>query len=172
MNQAHLHLVFNHFPIIVPIVGLLIFIGGWVLQSASIKRTAYCVFILAAVCTFPATFTGEGAEEIIEHLPDISKKMIHDHEEWGEKLALLNYALGILSAIGLWASLKQKSFAKILDIAILLCALVGLFLGKQAGTSGGEIRHTEIRTDNAATSMPQENQEEGMEKDDDDGDAH
>lgn len=145
MNDAHFHLVFNHFPIIVPIVGMLILIVGFFVDSDVVKRTALGVFIFGAIMTFPAMFTGEGAEEVAEKLPGITHDIIHEHEEKAEVFAILSYILGLLSIGALWASLKQKSFANILSIAVLLLGLVGFYLGRQVGTSGGEIRHTEIR---------------------------
>jgi hypothetical protein len=60
--------------------------------------------------------------------------------------------------VGLWASWKGKSFAKLLSFVILALSLVVLFLGKQTGTSGGEIRHTEIRS---GQTVPAGAQEEG-----------
>ena len=145
MNDAHFHLVFNHFPIIVPIVGMLILIVVFLVDSDVVKRTAFGVFIFGAIMTFPAMFTGEGAEEVAEKLPGITHDIIHEHEEKAEVFAILSYILGLLSIGALWASLKQKSFANILSIAVLLLGLVGFYLGRQVGTSGGEIRHTEIR---------------------------
>ncbi|MBK9745112.1 MAG: hypothetical protein IPO94_20210 [Saprospiraceae bacterium] len=145
MNDAHFHLVFNHFPIIVPIVGMLILIVGFFVDSDVVKRTAFGVFIFGAIMTFPAMFTGEGAEEVAEKLPGITHDIIHEHEEKAEVFAILSYILGLLSIGALWANLKQKSFANILSIAVLLLGLVGFYLGRQVGTSGGEIRHTEIR---------------------------
>ena len=145
MNDAHFHLVFNHFPIIVPIVGMLILIVGFFVDSDVVKRTAFGVFIFGAIMTFPAMFTGEGAEEVAEKLPGVTHDIIHEHEEKAEVFAILSYILGLLSIGALWANLKQKSFANILSIAVLLLGLVGFYLGRQVGTSGGEIRHTEIR---------------------------
>ena len=81
MNDAHLHLVFNHFPIIVPIVGLLILVVGLVIKSNSVIRTAFGVFVLGAIMTFPAMYTGEGAEEIAEKLPGVTDALIETHEE-------------------------------------------------------------------------------------------
>lgn len=145
MNDAHLHLVFNHFPIIVPIVGMIILIVGFFIDSAVVKRTALGIFVLGSLLTFPAMYTGEGAEEIAEKLPDVTDAIIHEHEEMAETLAIINYLLGFVSLIAFWANWKQKSFANYIAIAVLCLGLVGLYFGKATGTSGGEIRHTEIR---------------------------
>ena len=146
MNDAHLHLVFNHFPIIVPIVGIVILIVGLFVKSDSVIRTAFGIFILGALMTFPAMYTGEGAEEIAEKLPDVTDAIIEAHEEKAETLAVINYILGFVSLIGFWANRKQKTFANYIAIVVLVLGLAGLYFGKATGTSGGEIRHTEIRT--------------------------
>ncbi len=145
MNDAHLHLLVNHFPILGMLFGLGILIAGLILKSNPIKNTAFVLFIVAAVFGFFAMYTGEGAEEIVEDYPNIGKAIIHEHEELAEKLALVLYATAFLSLLSLIAALKRHKFAKILSIITLLAALIAVVLSKSVGTSGGEIRHTEIR---------------------------
>ena len=147
MNQTHLHLVLNHFPIILPIVGLLIIVSGLILKSQILKRAAFCIFILSAITTVAAFSTGEGAEEIIEEVQGVDERLIEVHEEKAEIFAVLVYVLGGLSLIGLWANLKNKSFSKLITFLSIVLTLVVLFYAKHTGTSGGEIRHPEIRTD-------------------------
>jgi len=145
MNEAHFHLTVNHLPIIIPIVGFLILVGGMILKSEIIKRTAYAVFFFGALTTIPAFSSGEGAEEIVEHMEGVTHHIIHEHEEAAETFALLSYALGLLSLIALWANWKKKSFAGNAQYVILALSLVVLFTGNVTGTTGGEVRHTEIR---------------------------
>ena len=92
--------------------------------------------------------TGEGAEEVVENINGVSENFIESHEEAAETFAILSYILGGISLLGLWASFKQKSFSSIISIATLIFAFVVLFFAKQTGTTGGEIRHTEIRSGN------------------------
>ncbi|WP_205729423.1 hypothetical protein [Flavobacterium alkalisoli] len=147
MNDAHFHLIVNHMPIIVPIIGLLVMIGGFISKSEAVKRAAYFIFILAAVCALPAMASGEGAEEIVEHMPGADHHLIHEHEELAETLAMLCYILGGLSLVGLWASFKKKSFGNIVSVIVLVFSVVVIYFGYQTGTSGGEITHEEIRAD-------------------------
>jgi hypothetical protein len=97
--------------------------------------------------------TGEGAEEIVEKINGVSESYIKTHEEIAETFALLSYILGGISLLGLWASFKQKTFSSIIAVATLVFAFVVLFFGKQTGTTGGEIRHTEIRSENTIPAM-------------------
>lgn len=147
MNGAHWHLVLNHLPIIIPMVGLLVMIGGLLIKSEILKRAAYSVFILGALTAIVAFSTGEGAEEVIEEIQGIDERLIRVHEEAAEIFAILLYVLGGISLIGLWANWKGKSFSNLITFLTVTLSLVGLFYAKQTGTTGGEIRHTEIRVD-------------------------
>ena len=149
MNGAHWHLVVNHLPIIFPIVGTIVSITALISKSEAVKRTALFIFVLGALTTIAAMTTGEGAEEVVENISGVTENFIENHEETAETFALFSYILGAISLFGLWASFKQKSFSNIIFISALVFAFIVLFLGKQTGTSGGEIRHTEIRIGNA-----------------------
>jgi uncharacterized membrane protein len=145
MNDAHLHMVVNHFPIIGTIFGFGILIVGLVLKNKTLINTSFVLFIVAAVFGAVSMGTGEGAEELVEDMPNIGKQIIHEHEELAEKLAVLLYVLGALSLVGLYLNFKNNAKAKLLSFLILGVATAGLFLVQKVGTSGGEIRHTEIR---------------------------
>lgn len=151
MNDAHYHLVVNHFPIIGTILGLGILIAGIIFKNATVKNVSYVLFVIAALFAAFSMGTGEGAEETVEDMPNIGKQIIHEHEELAEKLALVLYALGVVSLVGLYTNYKNHSKAKLLSIFALIIAIIGVFLAQQVGTSGGEIRHTEIRKDYKAT---------------------
>lgn len=170
MNDAHLHMVVNHFPIIGTIFGLGILIAGLILKNNSIKNVAYVLFVVAAIFGFLSMNTGEGAEEMVEDFPNIGKKIIHEHEELAEKLAIVLYLLGAISVLGLFLNLKNHAKAKFVSFAALIIAVVAVVLGTQVGTSGGEIRHTEIRA-NAVQSVGGEQntgeQAQGKQEDED-----
>ena len=154
MNQAHFHLMVNHLPIIFPIVGTIVLIGGFMLRSEIIKRVAYTIFIFGAIATFPAFLSGEGAEEVVENLAGVSESFIEPHEDISKIFALLSYTLGAFSILALWSNWQQKSFKGIVSMVVLILSIVVLYFGKVTGTTGGEIRHTEIRANQAPGNQP------------------
>lgn len=164
MTGAHWHLVVNHLPIIFPIVGVIVMITGLISKSEAVKRTAFMIFILGSLATIAAMNTGEGAEEVVEKINGVTENYIESHEETAETFAMLSYILGGISLLGLWASFKQKAFSSIIAIATLVFAFVVLFFAKLTGTTGGEIRHTEIRSGNNIPASENNN----AEKDEDD----
>lgn len=148
MNQAHFHLMINHLPIIFPIVGVLVLVSGMIIRSEITLRIAYFIFIAGALTAVPSMITGEEAEDQMETvLSEDSEAYIEQHEESAEAFATAGYVLVLLSIIGLWASFKDKHW-RFAPFVILLLALATLFLGSKTGTSGGGIRHTEIRAEN------------------------
>lgn len=146
MNEAHLHLVVNHFPIIGTILGLGILVAGLLLKNNSVKNTAFFLFIVAAIFAAVSMATGEGAEELVEDMPTIGHKIIHEHEEMAEKLAIALYVLAATSLAGLYLNYKKSAKSVLVTYLAVVIAIVAVFLGQQTGITGGEIRHTEIRS--------------------------
>jgi uncharacterized membrane protein len=164
MNAAHWHLTVNHLPLIFPIVGALVLTVGFIIKSDAVKRTSFLIFIIGALASIAAMSTGEGAEEVIEQLGINSKNYIETHEEIAETFSILSYVLGAVSLFGMWVNIKRLSFSNTLNWAILAFSIAVIMVGKETGTTGGEIRHTEIRTsENPPSSNPQNSEE----KDDD-----
>lgn len=159
MNDAHLHLLVNHFPIIGTIFGLGILIAGIFLKNNSIKNTAFIILIITAIFGAISMSTGEGAEEIVEELPNVGHDIIHEHEELAEKFIIVLYATGAFALLSLIASLKKHAKANLFSWITLLLTIVTVVLAKEVGTSGGEIRHTEIRANAETSATSEENNE-------------
>ena len=160
MNDAHLHMVVNHFPIIGTILGLGILIAGIILKNNSVKNIAYVLFVVGAIFATFSMGTGEGAEELVEDMPSVGKQIIHEHEEMAEKLALVLYVLGVISLAGLYLNYKKHAKAKLVSFIAMVVAIVGVFFAQQTGTSGGEIRHTEIRANSTPTTDSKDQEED------------
>lgn len=161
MNTAHIHLLVNHFPIVGLVIGALTLVVGLLLRRETVKQTALAILVFAALMAIPTLLTGEGAEETIEHLPGVSHDSIEVHEHAGARFFWTFLGVGIFALVNLALSLMRHALASKLYIVTLLGALVAGFLAKEAGTTGGEIRHTEIR---GSYTAPQHNGE----NDDDD----
>ena len=165
MNDAHLHMVFNHFPIIGLFFGIGILAYGIIKKQTILVNTAYVIFIVCMIMAKATMMTGEGAEEIVEEL-GISKEIIHEHEEIAETFMKVLYVLGILSILGLVANVKKHAKASIVSYVVLVLAIGAAVLSKSVGTSGGEIRHTEIRENANNSNASIENKEQELDNDD------
>mgnify|MGYP003610906945 CR=1 FL=1 len=157
MNDAHLHMVVNHFPIIGTILGMGILIAGMTLKNASVKNTAYVLFVVAAIFAAFSMGTGEGAEELVENMPSVGKQIIHEHEEMAENFAVVMYVLGFCSLLGIYFDYKNHLKAKLVAAIVLIVAIVSVVFAALVGNSGGEIRHTEIRANADTTTNTVQN---------------
>lgn len=145
MNEAHLHLVVNHLPIMFPLVAVIVLITGLLSKSVAVQRTAFMLFAIGAITTALAMSTGEGAEDIVEKIRGVNKDYIETHEEEAETFAVLSYILGGVSLLGFWVSVKRTKALAAFSYLLLALSCVVLFFAQQTATTGGEIRHTEIR---------------------------
>ncbi len=144
MNDAHLHLLFNHLPIVGSLIGLLILAAGIFLKQGLVRKTAFAVLIFSALVTLPAFNTGEGAEQIVEELPSISHNLIHEHEEAAELALWLSNGLGILALIAFYLEHIQHKFSGMANLFTLIFS-IGTFVSfAKTGNTGGEIHHPEI----------------------------
>lgn len=148
MNTAHWHLLLNHFPIVGTVLGTLIGIAGLVFKKNAIKQTALGVLIFSGLTAIPAYLTGEGAEEAVENLPGISETYIENHEELAEVFLVAVLLLSALSLVTLWLSSVKAKFPSVMFSLVLIGSIAVCIVAKQVGTSGGEIRHAEIRYGN------------------------
>lgn len=148
MNDAHLHLVVNHLPIVSLLIGSLVLITGFLLKKTEIKLTAFGIYIFGAITSIAAFKTGEAAEEIVENISGISETLVYTHEVYAETFFTLILILGALSIINFAAELKKMKFTQYVTLLLVIVVVAASIFAKYVGTSGGEIRHSEIR-DNA-----------------------
>jgi hypothetical protein len=152
VDAARLHLVFNHFPLIVMFIAAITLVAGQWSRSESVRRLGLAFVLLAGLFTIPTFLSGEGAEEIVEHLPSASKALIHDHEEAAEKVIWL---IGLSAAAAL--TTLVQAFRSGTAPRLLLNVTAGLALASVAATGwvnslGGPVSHPELR--DAAQSEP------------------
>lgn len=164
MNEAHFHLLVNHIPIIGVVIGILILTAGFIFKINMVKRTALGVFIFSAMFAIPAFLSGEGAEEVIEKLPGVSETYIKAHEEIAEIFIWIIATLGVLSLVTFLSEYFKTKYSKLLYLLTAIMAIATIVVAKQVGTTGGEIRHIEIR----ATQSPVNNNSIKPEEDKDD----
>lgn len=143
MNAAHIHLMLNHLPIVGLLIGFIILLPATWRQSATLLQTVWILFIALAVIGLAVAKSGEGAEELLEKIPGVDHRLIHEHEEYAEKSVYLLMLLGALSAIH-WTLFKRGKWNHWHGISLLIVALGALIYLAWVAYTGGLIRHPEI----------------------------
>ena len=153
MNPAHLHLMFNHVPVIgVPLVAALL---AWALfrRSREVYRAALGGAVIVAALTYPVFLTGEPAEDRVEDSSWASERLIHQHEERAEAALVAVLVTGAIAGLGLWQSRGGRDPSRGLGGLTLAGLAVSAGLLGWTALLGGPIRHEEIRA-GATASAP------------------
>ncbi|MCC3160366.1 hypothetical protein LJ737_24230 [Hymenobacter sp. 15J16-1T3B] len=153
MNGAHLHLLLNHTPILGSLFGLVLLLVALVRRQPVLVKAGLIVLLVAAALAIPTNMTGEGAEEVVEHYPGVTRTLIHEHEEAAE-LALWALELTGLLAVGsLLLLARGHARAALLTRLTLVGALLSFGLMARAGNLGGRIMHPETRGDAVSNAL-------------------
>ncbi|MDD4976042.1 MAG: hypothetical protein PHY93_16930 [Bacteriovorax sp.] len=162
MNAAQIHLALNHFPIAGTMLALVVLVWGFLVKKDQIKIVGITLMIISALAGIVVAQTGDGAEEIVEHKPLVTKNLIHQHEEAADTAMI---AIQITAVLGIaWLimyRLKKNHLEKIFAL-MLVTNLASAVLVADAAHKGGQIRHDEIRKDivgNSAGNGEKENEE-------------
>lgn len=151
MNATHFHLLLNHLPVLGIAFGLGLLIFGLWRRSTELKKTALGVFVLVALATVPVYLTGEPAEDGVETLPGVSKPFMEQHEEATSTGFIAAGVLGVGSLTGLIWFRRGRVLPIWYGFATLGAALIVGALMAWVANLGGQIRHTEIRGSNSAS---------------------
>jgi len=176
MNAAHLHLILNHLPIVAVPVALVFLLQSFRSGSQASRRFAFLVLMVSALSAVPVFLTGEPAEEVVEHLPGVLESLIEKHEEAGEVAMVLSVITGVLAFIGFLVDRSASEGSalgrrvRLSRAAVVFSALLTMGALAYTGSLGGQIRHTEIRSDaqkGKAQEQGEGREHENGERDDD-----
>jgi uncharacterized membrane protein len=149
MNLAHVHLIINHVPIVgIPVALLFLGCGLWK-QNKQLQNISLLVLVALAALVLPVYLTGEPAEKVIKHLPEVTEAFISPHEEAAKYALILTLTTGFFALVALWFR-KDESKSRKLNIFVFILACVAVGALVRTGNLGGEIRHTELRSEAVA----------------------
>jgi uncharacterized membrane protein len=144
MNGAHLHLIFNHVPVILAPAGLVVLALGLLRRNVEFAKVGLGVIVAAALFTVPTYVSGDGAAEIVSDLPGVTSEAIERHDEMaGLAFAAIGLA-GVAALAALVLGARGKVTPKWLTIVALILALAASTVLGVTANLGGQIRHTEI----------------------------
>lgn len=143
MNDAHVHLILVHVPIVLVPAALIVYLIGVVWRSKPVALVGLNGFIAAAVCAVAAYIFGEGAEEIVEKISGISEDAIEAHEDTAVYALWCSLALGIVSCAHLVMTKMKIEVARLLTPIVILLGIVAAASLAYTANLGGKIRHPE-----------------------------
>ncbi len=144
MDQLHLHLLFNHLPIIGTLLGAFVLAYGLWTKSIHTQKAAYMLLIISAIGAGIAYVTGDGAKHGLEHIRGIDKDIIEEHEKAADFAIAAFMILGLLAIVGFLLINQSLRFRRNIALITLAFAVFSFTIIVRTGYLGGLIRHTEL----------------------------
>jgi len=143
-DWAHIHIMINHFPVILAMMGAVAALLGLVRSRRGVWIYACASLTLAALTVIPTYFTGEPAEHFLNRPWYIARESIHTHEDAALIAAVLVGVAGLVALVA-WRRLvrypRELSLPGGLRAAVVITALLAAGAIGYASLLGGYIIH-------------------------------
>ena len=106
MDWAHVHILINHFPVILVTVGALATVLAVLLQRRGVWLYATVSLTLAGITVVPTYFTGEPADHALNDPWYVAKQAIDVHEQAAKISALLTLLAALIAMVA-WRRLVR-----------------------------------------------------------------
>ncbi len=144
MNDAHLHLLTNHFPILGNLFCILLFVWAAIRRKKELTLLALGITVLVAASGYVADYTGGPAHRAIKGLSGVDNNAFKQHTQAANLALNILYANGAAALISLILLLRKKKLANAMILLTFALCLVSAFFLYRVGYYGGLIRHPEI----------------------------
>jgi uncharacterized membrane protein len=144
MDAAYVHVLINHWPIVLTFLGLFAAIAAMVTRRRMVWLYAVATLTFGGVASIPVYLTGQRAEGVIEEMWWASHDQIETHEGAALTAFVILLAMGALTAYAWWQMVHEapnRAAQPWLRPAVLVAALAGALSVAVAANLGGEIQH-------------------------------
>ena len=144
MNWPYIHILINHFPIILTVVGSGVLLLALFVRQRVVWLYALATLTLAGISIYPVFFTGDRAADAVEHTWYIVRTMVEEHDAsagWALPAVLL---MGAASAYAWWRMVRREVTGLPpvwLRAVVSVLAAFGLSVVIRTAYLGGKIVH-------------------------------
>jgi uncharacterized membrane protein len=144
-NAAYLHLMLNHFPIILNFAGVGVLVAAMLWKSDAVVRAALLLFIGAAVFGAATFLTGDEAADIVRKMDNVNPAAIAPHDD-SAGITVTLVAIEGVAALAMWIARRgPREFPRWFPIALLAFSIVVSGQAAYTALLGGRIHHPETR---------------------------
>lgn len=136
MNWEYLHLVTHPFAIVLPIVGVVVGVAGWIARREELERYGLISLLIAAVAAIPSYITGISTADDVAARTFVEPGLVQDHRTWATWAAIALVTCGIFAGFALAQPKDQRLRRFVLLVGALAAGLVGY-----SAFRGGKIMH-------------------------------
>jgi hypothetical protein len=155
-QPEYVHVLLNP----VPVYGLLIawigLIMAVVLKSRRAQIVTLVLVLVSSLSAWPVYEFGQQAyDRVLSMTDEDGERWLDEHQDRGEDLIWIFYALAVLSAAAITVPIKWPKSSAPLVIAVILLGAATLGSGCYIAYAGGRIRHREFRNEPAPPKRPE-----------------
>ena len=144
LDWPHIHIMINHFPVILVMMGALAALLGLFRSRRGIWLYATATMTLAALTAIPTYFTGEPAEHALHHPWYVARGAIDKHQDAALIASVITGIAGLIALVA-WRRLvrypRELSLPSGLRYAVVITAVVAAAAMGYASLLGGYIIH-------------------------------
>ena len=155
MDGAQIHLAINHSPLILTLCGLLIIIVALIRKHQFLFRIGAIFLLAGSLLGIPTYLSGGDAIGVIKGFPGVERPYIREHSAAAQWALYSLGAVGLVSLIALVATRRAVTFSRGYTIALLIVSLWAVSVVARTSHLGGQIRHQELRSGEAAPAVPE-----------------
>ncbi|HEY2375557.1 MAG TPA: hypothetical protein VGH98_06240 [Gemmatimonadaceae bacterium] len=151
MNWPYIHILINHFPIILTVVGSAVLALALIVRQRAVWLYAVATLTLAGLSIYPVYFAGDQASDALRNTWYVVRSMVDAHDAaagWALGCVLV---MGAASAYTWWRMLRRETMGLPpvwLRVVVAVLALFGLSTVARTAYLGGEIIHDSPRLAN------------------------
>lgn len=143
MDQRELHLILNHFPVILTVMALFASLLAIATKSRAAWLYAAASLTIAGLFSYPTFLTGHGAHEVLEDLWYVKAESWHEHEEAAGYANIVVLLAGVFAAFAWWKLTRAKDamLTSWMQVVLVIACLMGATtMGRTAWLGGKVIR--------------------------------
>jgi uncharacterized membrane protein len=143
LTWPYIHLLINHFPIVLVTMGLVAALGALLLRRRGLWLYAMGTLTVAGLSIYPVHFTGDQADHALHDPWYIARGAIDAHDNAAGTALIIILITGVVAAYGWWRALRRRDEAIPAWIRALVVAgaLAGFASVAYTSYLGGKIIH-------------------------------
>ncbi|MFN2636765.1 MAG: hypothetical protein ABR585_07055 [Gemmatimonadaceae bacterium] len=143
LTWPYLHLLLNHFPVVLSVSALVVTLLALVLKRKGLWLTAMGALTAAGVFIYPVHFTGDKADRALHDPWFVRHGAIEAHDDAARIAMIVILLVGVFAAYSWWRALKKP--ADVLPVwmrgGVLIGALAAVGTVTYTAYLGGKIIH-------------------------------
>ena len=156
-QPEYVHVLLNPLPVYGLLVGWIALLAALISKSRRALIVSLVLVFITSISAWPVYEFGEqGYDRVLAMTDEDGHAWLDEHQERGQKLIYLFYAVAILSVVAVIVPLRWPKSSVPLGVAVVLLGAVALGSGSYIAYAGGKIRHREFRNEPAPAIKSQE----------------